>query len=177
MYRAELCLRSLSDFAMMGAEGRTRQLIILRAFLEALAVSNWQYIEAHGGNIPPLYERKPAYRIKARAGEVDAWDDLPATYARGEGDCKSLACIRVAELRAQGIANAVPFIRVAEYKDPSGLRPPLTVFHVQVSARGKLEDPSAILGMPKTMSFRDLVMQPNAAGIDGARWGAYEWAG
>lgn len=173
MYHAEFVLQSLTGYE--GAAGNARRIIVLRALLEAMCVANWQYLVANPWT-PLLYDQRPSYALKTRAGERDVWQDLPATYALGIGDCKDLSCIRVAEMRAQGIADAVPFIRIANYVDPEGKRPPLLVHHVQVSTGGKVEDPSEILGMPKTVSYRELLGQADAAGIARARWGAYEWA-
>ncbi len=174
MYVADLNLQTLTEFEQLGAEGRARQIIVLRAFLEAMSVANWQYLQRFPMT-PRLYERAPAYSLKTRAGERDSWQDLPATYAAGVGDCKDLSCIRVAELRNEGRMNAVPFIRIATYHDPDGTRRPLTVFHVQVSYGGKIEDPSKRLGMPSTVSYRELHTAPDAAGITSARWGALDW--
>jgi hypothetical protein len=175
MYCAEIVLQSLTEYD--GPAGNARRIIVLRALLEAVCVANWQYLVEHP-TTPRLYERQPPiqYALKTRAGEKDVWQDLPATYTLGIGDCKDLACIRVAELRASGVSDAVPFIRVANYLDPEGVKPPLLVHHVQVCANGKIEDPSEILGMPKTMRYRDLLGQADAAGIANARWGSREWA-
>jgi hypothetical protein len=172
----------MDEFGKLGDAGLQRQLIVLRAFIEALIVTNWQYLQIHP-DTPSLYEIAPRYALKARARERDTWQDLPETYAKGFGDCKDLSAIRCAELRRDGCKEAHPFIRIARYIDPEKKRPPLIVHHVQVvTGYGQLtdfpeiEDPSAILGMPKTVSYRDLAAEPPAAGIPHARWGALDWA-
>ena len=58
--------------------------------------------------IPPLYRSGVCYDT-AHAGKPE-WQDILDTVARKKGDCKDLACWRVAELRLRGI-RARPYIR------------------------------------------------------------------
>jgi hypothetical protein len=72
------------------------------------------------------------------------WDSTPALYARGYGDCKSLACARVSEYRAAGL-YARPFFRfLPPDQNPKGQ----FQYHILVHAPdGSWEDPSKEKGM------------------------------
>jgi hypothetical protein len=174
MYQPRFDLRCFDDFSTLGEEGVQRKLVVLRALLEALIVADWQYLEVHP-NTPSLYEFLPRYVVKTRPGGVDSWQDLPETIALGTGDCKDFSCIRVAELRKKGFDDIRPFIKVAYYPDPSGRGPPLTIYHIQVSEHGAIDDPSARLGMPKSVTYAELSGAPVAAGMPNARWGHQNW--
>jgi hypothetical protein len=150
------------------------RMIVVRALLETLTLSNWQYMKRHP-ETPLLYEARPRYVVHpARGG--DEWRDIAETFKRGAGTCKDFACIRVAELRMQGYEDVVPFIKLITYPDPKKRRPPLTLFHVLVRNGDEYEDPSSILGMPKNLSYAELRDHPDAGGIHGARWGLEQWA-
>lgn len=178
MYQPRFDLRCFDDFsALPGQEGVQRKLVVLRALLEALVIADWQYLEVHPGT-PSIYDFRPRYVVKQRPGGVDSWQDLPETMLLGSGDCKDFACIRVAERRKAGIDDVSPFIKVAYYPDPSSQGPPLTIYHIQVREHDRIDDPSARLGMPKSVSYAELAGQPvAAAGMFGpnARWGAESW--
>ena len=137
-----------------------RKKIILRAYLEALACTDWQFLEwyrdTYGSRFPSLYEFAPKYVLKVRPGGLDSWQDIPDTIHLGSGDCKDFACWRVAELRSQGIDDVYPLIVEQQYPDPQGVEPPMTVYHIQVRVNGQVEDPSALLGMPSQVSYQQL---------------------
>jgi len=82
-----------------------------------------------------------------RYGRTKLWEPIPALYARGYGDCKSVATARIAELRRQGI-EAKPVFRWVER--PGGIRD----FHILVQKGDEFEDPSKILGMGKDENAR-----------------------
>ena len=130
-----------------------------RALLECLTEIDVLYWRIRGGCNPltraviePLYVNPLYYK------RTSIWDTTPALYARGYGDCKSLACTRAAEYRLAG-RQSRPFFRYVppelnpekEYmyhivtgKDqPSNFSPPVPFEEV-----GKtFEDPSKIKGM------------------------------
>jgi hypothetical protein len=66
------------------------------ALLECLTEIDVLYWTLRGGVLEPLYVNPLYYKRTA------IWDTTPALYARGYGDCKSLACTRTAEYRMAG---------------------------------------------------------------------------
>lgn len=156
MYMPKFELRS---FASMPAQ---RKQIVLRAMLECLVVADWNYI-LENPDLPSLYDFAPQYVLKVRPAGIDAWQDIPQTIALGSGDCKDFACWRVAELRNQGYDDVVPYIKVSYHEDPSGRDPVMTVYHIQVRIHDIIEDPSAILGMPTSVTYEQLRGDPSAA--------------
>ena len=132
-----------------------RKLVVLRALLEALVIADWQYLEMCP-NTPSLYQLGAQYVLKQRPFGLDSWQDIPQIINLRTGDCKDFACMRVAELRKQGYDDVTPFILYKQYKDPTGVRPPINVFHIQVRIHDSIEDPSAILGMPQAVSYDEL---------------------
>lgn len=73
------------------------------------------------------------------------WDSIPALYTRGYGDCKSLACARVAEFRAAGL-EARPVFR---FVPPDQTEKGQFQYHILVLGPDGWEDPSKIKGMGK----------------------------
>lgn len=139
----------------------SRKEIVLRAFLEALVVANWNYIidqERKGNPVPSIYDclGPNAYVLKVRPMGLDSWQDIPATLALGSGDCKDFACWRVAELRHAGYDDVYPHIKRSVHPDPNGVDMPMTVYHIQVRIHEDIEDPSAILGMPSHVTYEQL---------------------
>lgn len=107
----------------------------LRILLDALIALNSAYLKDHAAL--PLYKAGVVY------GRTTVWDSIPALYARGYGDCKSLTAALVAQYRKQGIL-CKPVFRWQKRKDNSGA----TDFHILVQhANGTFEDPSKRLGM------------------------------
>lgn len=147
----------LATFSFLPPE---RKKIILRAMLEALICTDWQFLEWYkeefGQRFPSLYQYAPQYVLKVRPGGLDSWQDIPDTIALQSGDCKDFACWRVAELRSLGVDDVYPKIIEQTYPDPSGNGPPMTVYHIQVRIGERTEDPSAILGMPSSVSYDQL---------------------
>lgn len=89
-----------------------------------------------GNPMPPLYEAGIVY---GKPGKL-AWYTAPILYRKKIGDCKDLACLRVAELHLLGEKGAkVDLLQV----NPR-------LWHVRVRrANGTIEDPSKRLGMGK----------------------------
>lgn len=106
----------------------------LRALLDCLIQLNTSYLRDH--KIRPLYESGVVY------GRTTVWDTIPALYARGYGDCKSLTAALVAEYRAAGI-ECEPCFRW----HPRPENPAIRDFHILVQTRSGWEDPSKRLGM------------------------------
>lgn len=109
----------------------------LRALLDMLVCQNLAYLRNHA--VLPLYQSGVVY------GRTRVWDTIPALYRRRFGDCKSLACARVAELKLYG-HEARPVFRFATA--PSGkLLFHILVEHTDQYGRITYEDPSKKLGM------------------------------
>jgi hypothetical protein len=162
MYTPKLELLSFSTLPVQ------RKQIVLRALLECLIVADWNYILEHP-DLPSLYEFAPKYVLKVRPGGLDSWQDIAQTIALGSADCKDLACWRIAELRNAGYDDVYPHIKVSYHQDPAGRDPVMTVYHIQVRIHDIIEDPSAILGMPKHVSYDQLRNgDPNQAAAAGA---------
>lgn len=106
---------------------------VLSALLECLIAINVAYRQVHS-------ETPTLYKSGVRYGRTTLWEPIPALYARGYGDCKSLACALIAEYRLAGIP-ARPSFRWA--------RNPLngTDYHIVVQNVRGFEDPSKVLGM------------------------------
>jgi hypothetical protein len=106
----------------------------LRASLDYLIALNLAYLEHN--RAPSLYGAGVVY------GRTTIWDTIPALYARGFGDCKSLSAALIAEYRRSG-TTANPVFRMV--KKPDGT----TDFHILVQTARGFEDPSKVLGMGK----------------------------
>jgi hypothetical protein len=132
-----------------------RKQIVLRAALEFLIVADWNYIWENPG-LPSLYHFAPQYILKVRPAGLDSWQDIPQTIALGSGDCKDFACWRIAELRHAGYDDVYPHIKVSYHPDPKGVDGTMTVYHIQVRIHDTIEDPSAILGMPTSVTYEQL---------------------
>ena len=107
--------------------------IALEALLRCLIDLNILWLQVHPYT-PPLYQSGVYYE------RTIIWDTIPALYARGFGDCKSLTAARIAELFMAGY-HTVPVFRfdTEQYG---------TMFHILVMMLSGLnEDPSKILGM------------------------------
>jgi hypothetical protein len=118
---------------------RLEDAYVLKALLDALITINRRFLQHHA--VPSLYKSGVVY------SRTEEWDSIPALYARGYGDCKSLACARVAEIRNSGGVANVTF-RWVQREDGG------KDFHILVSKGGTWEDPSRILGMGKDENVR-----------------------
>lgn len=105
----------------------------VRALLDCLIALNLCYLR--NNRAPSLYRSGVVYR------RTTVWDTIPALYARGYGDCKSLSAALIAEKRNRG-EKALPTFRWV--KDG-----PRTNYHILVQTPEGFEDPSKILGMGK----------------------------
>jgi hypothetical protein len=104
----------------------------LRILLDCLIELDLAYLSDHAA--------LPLYRAGVVYGRTDKWYPIPALYARGFGDCKSLAAARIAELRHAG-GVALPVFRWKKRPDGS------MMFHILVQTPDGYEDPSKVLGM------------------------------
>lgn len=112
---------------------------VLSALMNCLTQLNVQYRAEcifSGESVPSLYRSGVYY------DRTTAWDSIPALYARGYGDCKSLTAALVAERIRQG-QEAKPVFRWVT--NPSGDRD----YHILVQTPMGFEDPSKVLGMGK----------------------------
>lgn len=110
--------------------------LAVEASLNYLVELNLAWLRFHPAT-PPLY------RSGVKYGRTQIWETIPALYARGYGDCKSLSCALVAEYLMQGIqCSPVHRFVINPGKDGN------TDYHVLVQIGSKFEDPSKRLGMP-----------------------------
>lgn len=131
----------------------------LRALLDCLIQINTAFLQSH--SVRGLYESGVRY------GRTKIWESIPALYQRGYGDCKSLSCAKIAELRLAGVA-CEPVFRWVKPDGPAVPGP--TDFHILVQTRSKYLDPSKRLGMGKNENARfhvtdGSVMSWDATGI------------
>lgn len=106
--------------------------------LRALVAQNLLWLMTHP-RTPPLYRADVWYEREPPGREE--WQTIPATLARGSGDCEDLASWRVAELQARG--EPARIITKTAHLMMGG-----KLVHVLVKrGDGTIEDPSAILGM------------------------------
>lgn len=131
----------------------------MQALLDCLTAINRAYLQTRA--YPDLYAAGIRYHEDNPApGSTcgdDDWCDIETVYRRRVGDCDDLACIRAAQLQAQGIpVRAIPLLRRRggqhEYHIvvawPSGRSTyPRTVFRDPSGSGLLIEDPSAVLGM------------------------------
>lgn len=157
MYLPKLELRGWNEFTI------EERKISLSALCEAMITHNMIWLRKNPG-CPHLYDclsqfGKPiTYELKRRPGNLDAWSDIPQVIARGMGDCKDFSCWLVALYRLQRVSYGIyPVITDHQYDDPSGNGPPITLYHVRVGiGHDHIEDPSAVLGMPYSVSYGEL---------------------
>lgn len=154
MYLPKLELRGWSDFTI------EERKISLSALCEAMITHNMIWLRKNP-NTPHLYDPSLGiqYELKRRPGNLDAWADIPQVIARGMGDCKDFTCWLVALYRLQRISYGIyPVITDHQFRDPDGNGPPVTLYHVRVGiGHDHIEDPSAELGMPYSVSYEELV--------------------
>lgn len=110
----------------------------LRALLDCLIQLNLGFLQRHP--VPALYKSGVRY------GRTVLWEPIPALYARGYGDCKSLATAKIAEMRMAGIP-CEPCFRWIKREQDAADSP--TDFHILVQTGTGFHDPSKVLGMGK----------------------------
>jgi hypothetical protein len=107
---------------------------VLRILLDCQVRLNRAYLRTHA--VPALYQSGVRY------GRTVIWEPIPALYARGYGDCKSLAPALIAQYLECGV-DCCPVFRWT--RRPDGSRE--LDFHILVQTAKGFEDPSRILGM------------------------------
>ncbi len=105
----------------------------LQALLYCLSSINLIYLKTRPYQVTPLYNSGVYY------DRTSIWDSIPALYARGFGDCKSLACAYVAECLLHGIEAKPVFRWVKSDGNVS--------YHILVQTDQGWHDPSKVLGM------------------------------
>ena len=111
---------------------------VLGVLLRALAAANVEYLRHHPAT-PRLYRAGVRYRAERVPREF--WKGVVETLEDGHGDCEDLACWRVAELIVRDGVAAEPVFRFRRIGR-------LSVYHILVRLPdGRVEDPSALLGM------------------------------
>lgn len=104
----------------------------LHALCEALIGIDLAFLQDF--RVPSLYNSGVRY------GRTEEWLTIPALYMSKIGDCKSLACARIAELRKGGLV-ANPVFRWSPHPTKR------LVYHILVQTEKGYEDPSKVLGM------------------------------
>lgn len=111
---------------------------VLRVLLRALAAANVEYLRTHP-DTPPLYRAGVHYQAERVPREY--WKGIAETLEDQQGDCEDLACWRCAEIIVRERIAAEPIFR---YRNVGRL----SVYHILVRyPDGRVEDPSALLGM------------------------------
>lgn len=87
-------------------------------------------------SVPDLYESGVYY------DRTEVWDTTPALYARGYGDCKSLACSLAAERRLEGESCKTVFRYLPHRSGPLHV-----TYHILNLTPQGWEDPSKVCGM------------------------------
>ena len=124
-------------FTIDRAFGRRSSNLVNAAALETLLACltqlNTIWLHFHPNHVE-LYQSPVYYK------RTLIWDTIPALYARGFGDCKSLTACLVAELRRKGIWCRPVFRHAATVNS--------TMFHILVMLHdGSWDDPSKVKGM------------------------------
>lgn len=122
----------------------------LRALLRCLSSIDRTYLKYRPGLIVPLY-MTPVYYDR-----TIVWDSTPALYARGHGDCKTLACTQEAEYASQGI----PCETVFRF-DPPSKEKPIMLYHILlITPYGQtvFEDPSKVKGMGSNENAQQYIL-------------------
>jgi len=109
---------------------------VLKILLDTLINFNTAYLKNH--TALPLYQSGVIY------GRTQIWEPIPALYARGYGDCKSLSAALIAEYRKRGIACKPVFRFIENARQPGSIN-----YHILVQTENGFEDPSKVLGMGK----------------------------
>lgn len=129
-----------------GPEDKTDAFLSIRAIIHGcdfLYRCDVDYLIAYGKKVPGFYESGIRYETPENACGGDVWQDIPTLLRRGFGDCKDLACFRAAELTVKEGIYAKPIVRRKWMQNGFAL------YHVVVMyPDGRIEDPSAALGMP-----------------------------
>jgi hypothetical protein len=113
---------------------------VLRALLVCLIETNVAYLREHP-------ETRSLYRSGVVYGRTTWWEPIPALYARGYGDCKSLAAALIAEYHMAGIPCS-PVFRFVDFANGN------KGYHILVQTGQGFEDPSKVLGMGKNENAR-----------------------
>lgn len=122
-----------------GAESREASRLVLGELLRSL-VNICRIQIRFNPQLPLLYQTAIKY-MEEPPGQED-WQDPPTTLAMGFGDCEDISCWRVAELNERFKIDAVPAFK--EQMRPDGS----LLYHIVVLyPDGRIEDPSAIMGM------------------------------
>ena len=133
----------------------------LRALLDCLIQINLGYLQTH--SVPELY------RSGVRYGRTVIWEPIPALYARGFGDCKSLATAKIAELRFKGIPCEPTFRWIKRGGNGLDKTAP-NDFHILVQTGSSYIDPSKVLGMGKNENEKFFKTNGTVMSWDSAGW-------
>jgi hypothetical protein len=140
------------------SQSKEENALALARLMQALVSLNEAYLLHHPAR--GLYQSGVVYR------RTTVWDTIPALYARGYGDCKSLAAALVAQYRAgidpeskggQLVHGPIPAKCVFRWNPASQ---DVILFHILVQTPPGFrtdtgyEDPSKRLGMGKNENAR-----------------------
>lgn len=118
----------------------------LKWVLECLVNCNRTYLRLHP-ETPNIYDAGVIY---THEDDTEDWEGIPSIRRHKGGDCEDLGCWRVAELRERHHEPAKPYLKFTRVEG-------YWHYHIQVLRYvrdrngnwrpGKIEDPSALLGM------------------------------
>jgi hypothetical protein len=146
----------LAGFGIMPVQ---RKMIALRALIEAMVCVNWQFLLEHHGmpEMLDMHKHKPFKLVEG----TEAWRDIPALIATGEGGVKDFVAWRIAELRNSGHDDVYPSIRYQQMESDVRMSPPprmllptvaapppmkMTVYKMGVRIGDKIEDIETLFG-------------------------------
>ena len=126
------------------------QCALMRTLTDALAGVNEAFLMNNG--VPRLYMSGVRYAPPTGNGVGQNWRDIPRILAQGKGaTCMELAAWRIAELKLKEGVRTTPLVTCKWLNGARGLG---LMFHVRIQdARGRVEDPSAELGMGENEWF------------------------
>ncbi len=133
----------------------------LRALLDGLIQINLGFLQTH--TVPVLYKSGVRY------GRTTIWDSIPALYARGYGDCKSLSCAKIAEMRMRGIPCEPTFRWQKRGGNGWDIEAP-NDFHILVQTGTGYIDPSKVLGMGKNENEKFFKTDGSVMSWDSGGW-------
>jgi hypothetical protein len=122
-----------------GEPDRAHSERVLQLLLDALTQVNVEWMRAHPGVLPPLYQAGVVY-TREPLGADERWQDCYSTWQRKRGDCEDLACWLAAELQVKG-EEARAF--ATGRPGPTGG----SLYHIRVKTPRGIYDPSRVLGM------------------------------
>lgn len=109
------------------------------------------------------------YKSGVRYGRTTIWDSIPGLYARKYGDCKSLTCAKIAEMRMAGVA-CEPAFRWKKRSGDGWDKESPNDFHILIQTGTGFIDPSKVLGMGKNENEKFFKTDGSVMSWDSGGW-------